>query len=98
MTLPAGRSGTYAGLALDLLRLAGLAYASAGRNLMAGRGTLAATLGMLAAAPIVPLLPLVAAYVHHHEGWFAAHHFRAYMARESRQRPAALFVPGASAA
>jgi predicted metal-dependent phosphoesterase TrpH len=80
-TIPAGRSGTYIGLTLDLLRLAGLAYASAARNLAAGRGDLATTFSLLAATPIVPLLPLVAAFVHHRELWFAAHHFRAYMNR-----------------
>jgi predicted metal-dependent phosphoesterase TrpH len=98
LTLPAGRSGTYAGLALDLLRLAGLAYASAAREVVSGGRALAGTFRLLAAAPIVPLLPLVAAFVHHRELWFAAHHFRAYAGRVAHHTQAPLFVRRASAA
>jgi predicted metal-dependent phosphoesterase TrpH len=77
-TIPRGSSGTYARFARDLARLAAGAYEKRGREAL---GSLAAALrfaGLVALGPLVPLLPLVAAFVFAHERRFALRHFEAF--------------------
>jgi predicted metal-dependent phosphoesterase TrpH len=83
-TVPAGRSGTYAGLVRELMQLAVQAYFAAARDGHRSIKAAAASLGLVAASPIVPLLPLVGAFVHVRERWFADHHFRLYEAGTER--------------
>jgi predicted metal-dependent phosphoesterase TrpH len=74
-TLPAGDSGTYARFAGDLVRIAGTAYREAFARLNAPLATAAL---LVASAPLLPLLPLVAAGLYLHERSFAARHFEKF--------------------
>jgi predicted metal-dependent phosphoesterase TrpH len=80
LTLPAGRSGGYARLTADVIRIAAGAYRSATRECLHGPGGAARLLAMLAGLPFVPLIPLVTAAVFLHEQAFARSHDRAFRA------------------
>ena len=82
-TIPAGRSGTYAHFVADLTSIAAGAYRHAWRETVAGRPAPATVLALLAAAPLLPLLPLVAAGILGHELAFGRHHDKLYRALRS---------------
>ena len=95
-TLPAGRSGTYARLTADVARIAAGAY-SRGRARGAPR-TPGVCVVMGAAAPLLPFLPLVTAYVFVHEQIFARRHERWLREAGERRRPRAASGPFGPAA
>ena len=77
LTLPAGRSGSYARLTSEVIRIFAAGYAEVGAEL-ARRS--AAPLRLAASAlllPFLPLIPLFTLAVHAHEVAFAAQQFRA---------------------
>jgi predicted metal-dependent phosphoesterase TrpH len=82
LTIPAGESGTYARFTGDLARIAGLAYRQAVTRSVAPLTAAA----LLAAAPLLPLLPLVTAVVYLHERAFAARHFERFTGDIGRRR------------
>jgi predicted metal-dependent phosphoesterase TrpH len=94
-TLPAGRSGTYARLTADVARIAAGAYRAAVREAGEDPWRLV-TMG--AAAPLLPFLPLVTAYVFAHEQLFARRHERRLREAGERRRPRAASGPFGPAA
>jgi predicted metal-dependent phosphoesterase TrpH len=79
LTVPSGRSGSYARLTGEVARIFAAGYAEAGRDLLAG--ALSASLRVaasLAMAPLLPLIPLFTLGVYAHERRFGARHFRAF--------------------
>lgn len=80
LTVPVGRSGSYARLTSEVSRLFAAGYADAA--LEAARGAMGAArlLALVALAPLLPLVPLVTALVHLHECRFGERHFRAFEA------------------
>jgi predicted metal-dependent phosphoesterase TrpH len=80
LTVPAGRSGGYARLTADVIRIAAAAYRSAARGSNHGPAGAARFLAMLAGLPLVPLIPAVTAAVFLHEQAFARGHDRAFRA------------------
>ena len=86
LTLPRGRSGGYARLTADVVRIAAAAYRSAARGSgrsLAGAARLAT---LLAGLPLVPLVPLVTAAVFLHEQVFARAQDRALRAEGRHAR------------
>jgi predicted metal-dependent phosphoesterase TrpH len=80
LTLPAGRSGGYARLTADVIRIAAGAYRSAARGSVHGHLGAARLLAMVAGLPLAPLIPLITAAVFLHEQAFARGHDRAFRA------------------
>ncbi len=78
LTVPAGRSASYARLTKEVSCVFAAGYADAARALVRGEGSLGryAALGLL--IPILPLLPLVTLAIYAHEVAFAAAHYRAF--------------------
>lgn len=85
-TLPAGRSGSYARLTADVARIAAGAYRE--HALLARQGGEAAWRFALMAgvAPLLPLLPLVTAWIFVHEQLFARRHDRLFRDATTRRR------------
>ena len=81
LTLPAGRSGGYARLTADIARIAAGAYGSAARGCAHGPAAAARLAVLVAAIPLLPLLPFVTAAVFLHEQLFARSHDRAFRTR-----------------
>ena len=78
LTLPSGRSGSYARLTSEVVRIFAAGYAEIGRGHAAG-GVPALRLAASAVlAPFLPLIPLFTLGVHAHEEWFGSRHFRAF--------------------
>lgn len=86
-TLPAGRSGSYARLTADVARIAASAYRDNARLARAGGEAAWRFAGMAAAAPLLPLLPLVTACIFVHEQLFARRHDRLFRDATRRRRP-----------
>jgi predicted metal-dependent phosphoesterase TrpH len=80
LTLPAGRSGSYARLTADVARLTAAAYRSAARMCLRGPSDAARLAALVAGLPLVPLLPLVTGAVFLHEQLFARRHDRGFRA------------------
>jgi hypothetical protein len=95
-TLPGGRSGSYARFAADLASIAACAYAHTWRALLAGRTPLTTLLAFLAAAPLLPLLPVVAAGVYAHEAAFARRLQRVFTKRPTANATGAAPAPAAA--
>jgi predicted metal-dependent phosphoesterase TrpH len=77
-TIPVGRSGTYAQLTSDLIRVAAANYKDAAIHAADGLRPALRFAALLALAPLTPLLPLVGALVVADERRFARRHFEAY--------------------
>ena len=77
LTVPCGRSGSYARLTAEVVRIFAAAYRDAAREAWKeGRGTRA--LLALALLPLLPAIPLVTVAIHAHEARFGARQFRAF--------------------
>lgn len=91
LTLPAGRSGTYARLTADVARLAAFATRDQARRAAGGDlGEIARLAALIALLPLLPLLPLVTAATYADEQLFAWRHFRRFaraQARSGERRP-----------
>jgi predicted metal-dependent phosphoesterase TrpH len=75
-TIPMGRSGSYARLTSDVVRIFGLGYLDSARRATDGVASAGRFAAMLAALPLVPLLPIVTAALLARELLFGARHFR----------------------
>lgn len=95
LTVPAGRSASYARLTREVSCVFAAGCADAARALVRGEGSLGryAALGLL--VPILPLLPLVTLAIYAREVAFAAAHYRAFR-RSLDARTRLLFEPSIS--
>jgi predicted metal-dependent phosphoesterase TrpH len=78
LTVPSGRSGSYARLTGEVVRIFTAGYAETLRELRAGAPSFARVAASLALGPFLPLIPLVTLAVHLHERRFGTRHFRAF--------------------
>jgi predicted metal-dependent phosphoesterase TrpH len=77
MTVPRGRSGSYARLTSEVTRIFAAGYRDTVREIVAGSATPLRTLATAAIAPLLPLLPLFTLAVYARELRFGARQFRA---------------------
>ncbi len=91
LTVPGGRSGSYARLTAEVTRIFAAGYQDAARDPFAGPARIVALLGLL---PLLPLIPVVTAFIHVHEMRFGARLFREFQgafgwpgASSGRMRP-----------
>ncbi len=92
LTIPAGRSGSYARLTNEVSRIFAAGFADAGREIARGECSPARAAAMGLLIPLLPLLPLVTLAIYAHEVVFAAAHYRAFRhSLDARRR--ALFEP-----
>jgi predicted metal-dependent phosphoesterase TrpH len=89
LTIPAGGSGSYARLTADVVRLFLGGYAENARLAGAGLAPALRFAALLAALPLMPLLPLVTAGIYADELLFGARHHRRYEAASGGLGPAA---------
>ncbi|HXK10901.1 MAG TPA: PHP-associated domain-containing protein [Vicinamibacteria bacterium] len=78
LTVPSGRSGSYARLTGEVVRIFAAGYADTAREVLAGAPSARRLVASLALAPLLPFIPLVTLAVHLHERRFGAVHFRAF--------------------
>ncbi len=78
LTLPAGRSGTYARLTSEVVRIFAAGYAEIARGLFTGAAPALRIAAGAALAPFLPLIPLFTLGVYAHEDRFGSSHFRAF--------------------
>jgi hypothetical protein len=78
LTVPSGRSGSYARLTGEVARIFAAGYAETLRELLAGAPSFARVAASLALAPFLPLIPLFTLGVFAHERRFGTRHFRAF--------------------
>jgi len=78
LTVPSGRSGSYARLTGEVVRIFAAGYVEAARDLLAGAPSAARLAATLVMAPLLALIPLFTLGVHVHERRFGARHFRAF--------------------
>jgi predicted metal-dependent phosphoesterase TrpH len=99
LTIPAGRSGSYARLTADVTRLAGAACLDQASLARSGDARELTRLFALAALlPFTPLLPLFTAFTYADEQLFAWRHFRRHVraqAPPARRRPPMIGAPAA---
>jgi predicted metal-dependent phosphoesterase TrpH len=84
-TIPAGGHGSYARLTADVVRIFRHAYADNARRALGEPATAVRFALMLAAAPILPLIPFVTAAIYADEVLFATRHFRRFQKADVRQ-------------
>jgi predicted metal-dependent phosphoesterase TrpH len=77
LTVPSGRSGTYARLTAEVTRIFAAAYRDVAVEAWSGRDA-GRALASLALLPLLPAIPIVTACIHAHEVCFGARHFRAF--------------------
>lgn len=82
--LAAGSSGSYARLTADVARVFAGGCRDNARRALEGPAALARFALMLAALPVVPLIPAVTAWIYLHERAFAARHWREFQAATLR--------------
>ncbi|HET7291851.1 MAG TPA: PHP-associated domain-containing protein, partial [Vicinamibacteria bacterium] len=87
LTIPMGRSGSYARLTADVARIFAASYLDAGSRAAAEPGAAARFASMLLAVPLLPLLPLVTATLWARELEFGERHFRGLFGPSRRLRP-----------
>jgi len=80
LTVPSGRSGSYARLTTEVTRIFAAGYAETARETLAGAGSGLRIAASLAMAPLLPLIPLFTAAVYAKEIRFGLRHFRAFRA------------------
>src|SRR5713101_2394677 len=99
LTIPAGRSGSYARLTAAVTRLAAEACREQAGRLRTGDSTeRARSAALVALLPLTPLLPLFTAFTYAEEQLFAWRHSRRHArdhARTSRRRPPIVGAPAA---
>ena len=78
LTVPSGRSGSYARLTGEVVRIFAAGYAETFRDVLAGSPSAVRVAASLALAPFLPLIPLFTLGVYAHERRFGARHFRAF--------------------
>jgi hypothetical protein len=78
LTLPCGRSGSYARLTGEVTRIFTAGYAETLRGVLTGAAGIARAAASLALAPLLPLIPLATLGVYAHERRFGALHFLAF--------------------
>jgi predicted metal-dependent phosphoesterase TrpH len=78
LTVPSGRSGGYARLTGEVVRIFAAGYAETLREALAGAPSAVRVAASLALAPFLPLIPLFTLGVYAHERRFGARHFRAF--------------------
>jgi predicted metal-dependent phosphoesterase TrpH len=85
LTIPAGGHGTYARLTADVARIFARAYEDNARRALGGPAAAARFALMLAAVPILPLIPIVTAAIYADEVLFATRHFRRFRRAADRR-------------
>ena len=86
LSVPCGRSGSYARLTTEAARILAAGYAGAGRDLLAGRASyLRVGLGAVL-VPLLPLVPLLTLAVYARELRFGASLYRAFQAAYGEKR------------
>ena len=80
MTIPMGRSGSYARFTGDVARVFAAAYRDNARHGLDSLSSVARLAAMLAALPILPLLPLVTAILYGNERLFGLRHYSGFAA------------------
>jgi hypothetical protein len=78
LTVPSGRSGSYARLTGEVIRIFAAGYAETLREVLFGAPCAARVAASLALVPLLPLIPLFTLGVHAHERRFGTRHFRAF--------------------
>jgi predicted metal-dependent phosphoesterase TrpH len=78
LTVPSGRSGSYARLTSEVVRIFAAGYLETLRELLAGAPSALRLGASLAMAPFLSLIPLFTLGVYLHERRFGARHFRAF--------------------
>jgi predicted metal-dependent phosphoesterase TrpH len=84
LTIPAGTSGSYARLTADVARVFAGGYLDNARGSLAGPRAAARFGLMLAASPVLALLPLFTAAIYLHERAFATRHWQEFQAAALR--------------
>jgi hypothetical protein len=74
-TIPRGEHGSYRKLTADVGRITALTYRE-GFTSFFGWGSLARIAALLLAVPLLPLVPVVTAWIYTHERFFAERHYR----------------------
>jgi predicted metal-dependent phosphoesterase TrpH len=101
LTIPAGRSGSYARLTADVTRLCAQGYADGLRTAVKEPGRLPRAALLLGLLPLLPLIPVVTAAAWARELSFGARHFRAFAEalprRLGAEAPSRRFGPGPGA-
>jgi predicted metal-dependent phosphoesterase TrpH len=80
LTVPVGRSGSWARLTSEVARIFAAGYHDGLREAAAGRPSALRLLALLGLLPLLPLIPVVTALVHVHERRFGDEQFRAFEA------------------
>jgi predicted metal-dependent phosphoesterase TrpH len=78
LTVPSGRSGSYARLTGEVVRIFAAGYAEAVRDALAGAPSVLRVAASLVMTPLLPLIPLFTLGVYAHERRFGLRHFRAF--------------------
>jgi predicted metal-dependent phosphoesterase TrpH len=86
--VPGGRHGSYAKLTRDVALVFAGGYEESFREALTSPAALARFGALVAALPLMPLIPLVTAAIYTHEKLFAEHHHRLYRALADPARPA----------
>jgi len=80
LTIPEGRSGSYARLTADVARLFASAYVETARHSLETPALAARFAALVALLPVLGLIPVVTAAIYSQEILFAAHHHRRFLA------------------
>ena len=83
LTIPAGASGSYARLTADVARVFAGGYGESARRCLESPAHAARFAVMVAAIPVLPLIPIVTAGIYMDEILFAARHHRRFLAAQS---------------
>jgi predicted metal-dependent phosphoesterase TrpH len=97
LSVACGRSGSYARLTTEVVRIFVAGYRETARELLHGEGSLSRTLGFVGLLPLVPLIPLVTFAVFAQEVRFGRAHFRSFQKAYGwpvDQRPQGQFATG----
>jgi hypothetical protein len=78
LTVPSGRSGSYARLTGEVVRIFAAGYVETLRDVLAGPPSALRLAASLAVVPLLPLVPLVTLGVYAHERRFGVRHFRVF--------------------
>lgn len=96
-TVPSGRSGSYARLTGEVVRIFAAGYVETLREVLAGAPCVLRIAASFVMAPLLPLIPLFTLGVYAHERRFGVRHFRAFQEAFGwpalpSERPAATFA------
>jgi predicted metal-dependent phosphoesterase TrpH len=83
LTIPEGRSGSYRRLTADVVRIFASAYVDAAYRSLEAPASAARFAALIAALPVLTLIPVVTAAIYGQEILFAAHHHRLFRASMS---------------